>query len=427
MYARARTLTPLENGFLTGLITFFVFIFLFTPSLSHAAASVISQYTGIAEPYAASYGISFDIAEPSTFIATGTLTTLSLPAAPNFTALSGSELFSIRLKDFYDNWVDCQTPEKTADAWGITRTVNDQYAPFVTFGPFSGTQCAIERNDSGSQDRRPFVMESGGLYANLGVMGTGYRFNFTAYGPDVPDPPLCTLTASPTSVTLGDSSTLSWTTTNATAFTLDNSIGAVTPVASSSTLVSATTTTTYTGTATGAGGTVACSAILTVNPVPPPPPPPPAPTSSSPGAISIPYIPPPVAPVVEAPAQAPVATVVSQSAATPTVTKAVPKVVVAKKKPVVKPVVVPIPIVEEIVEAPVAIVVEQPKRVIPPIPQTASVYDAVSAGGLFSEKLIDQIYNYFYIAILLALITALISFFRHRSRLKIINEQTIGN
>ncbi len=406
MYARARIL-----------ITFFVFIFLLAPSLSHATASVISQYTGIAEPYASYYNFTFDIAEPSTFIATGTLTTLSLPVA-GFKNLLGDELFSIQLFNSSGDPVDCQTPEKTTDAWGITRIAKYELAPSVTFGPFTGTQCAIERNDSGSQSRTPVVMKSGAPYGDLGVMGTGFHFNFTAYGPDVPDPPLCTLTASPTAVTLGDSSTLSWTTTNATAFTLDNSIGAVTPVAGSSTSVSATTTTTYTGTATGAGGSIACSATLTINPKPPPP----ATTSSSPGAISIPYIPPPVAPVVEAPAQAPVATVVSQPVATPTVPKAVPKIAVAKKKKVVKPVVVPTPIVEETVEAPVAIVVEQPKRVIPPIPQTASVYDAVSVSQPFSEELINQIHNVLYVAIFLSVVTGLISLFRHRSRLKNYNE-----
>ncbi len=225
--------------------------------------------------------------------------------------------------------------------------------------------------------------------------------------------PTCTLAASPTSVTLGNASTLSWTTTDATSFIIDNSVGTSTPTASGSSSISPATTTPYTGTATGASGTITCATTVTVTEAPPPPPP--ATTSSSPGAISIPYIPPPSAPTVEPPALAPVATATFQSVSS--------RVVVAEKKVIKKPkpVATQTLVVEEPTETP-AVVAVQPKRLIPPIPQTASVYDAVSAGGPFLEKLIDQIYKYFYIAILLAIIAALISLFRYRSRLKNYNE-----
>ncbi len=98
--------------------------------------------------------------------------------------------------------------------------------------------------------------------------------------PPPPAPPTCTISASPTSIQEGSPSTLSWTTTNATTFTIDNAVGSVTPVASSSTSVSPTTTTTYTGTATGPGGSATCPATVTVTTTPPPPPPPPGCTSS---------------------------------------------------------------------------------------------------------------------------------------------------
>lgn len=65
----------------------------------------------------------------------------------------------------------------------------------------------------------------------------------------------------------GSSSTLSWTTTNATSFNIDSGVGAVTPVAAGSTPISPAVTTAYTGTAVGAGGTVTCTAHVTIAPV----------------------------------------------------------------------------------------------------------------------------------------------------------------
>ncbi len=118
--------------------------------------------------------------------------------------------------------------------------------------------------------------------------------NVTVAPPPPPPPPAaptCTLSASPASIQTGDSSTLSWTTANANTFSIDHSVGSVTPVASGRKAVSPTVTTTYTGTATGAGGSVTCSTTVTVTTTPPPPPPPPpsAPTctlSASPTSVN---------------------------------------------------------------------------------------------------------------------------------------------
>src|SRR6266536_2399135 len=71
-----------------------------------------------------------------------------------------------------------------------------------------------------------------------------------------------TLTASPTSIAPGQSSTLSWTTTGATSASIDQGIGAV-PLSGTLT-VSPTTTTKYTLTATGASGSVTSSATIYV-------------------------------------------------------------------------------------------------------------------------------------------------------------------
>ena len=96
--------------------------------------------------------------------------------------------------------------------------------------------------------------------------------------PSAPPPPAAatptvTLQASPGSINKGDSSTLSWNSTDATQLSIAPGVGAVT--AQGSTKVSPSDTTTYTVTATGPGGSSSATATVTVN-APPPPPPPPA-------------------------------------------------------------------------------------------------------------------------------------------------------
>jgi len=76
-----------------------------------------------------------------------------------------------------------------------------------------------------------------------------------------PAPTIDSFSASPSTITNGGSSTLSWTTTNATSCTINGSSVAV----DGSTTVSPTTTTTYTLTATGSGGSVSQNVTVTVN------------------------------------------------------------------------------------------------------------------------------------------------------------------
>jgi peptidoglycan-associated lipoprotein len=83
-----------------------------------------------------------------------------------------------------------------------------------------------------------------------------------------------TLQANPTTVNKGESSTLSWNSTDATQLSIDPGIGAVN--ARGSTKVSPTDSTTYTITATGPGGSASATAAVSVN-APPPPTPAPAP------------------------------------------------------------------------------------------------------------------------------------------------------
>jgi len=93
--------------------------------------------------------------------------------------------------------------------------------------------------------------------------------------PPPPAAPTASLTANPNTIDKGQSTTLTWQTSNATDVSIDG-IGAV--QASGSQQVTPADSTTYTLTAKGAGGTQQATARVTVNAPPPPPPPPPSPT-----------------------------------------------------------------------------------------------------------------------------------------------------
>jgi len=92
--------------------------------------------------------------------------------------------------------------------------------------------------------------------------------------PPPPALPTVTLSASQTMIQQGQSSTLTWSSTNATTLAIDQGVGTVAPQGSMN--VTPQQSTTYTITATGPGGNATASARITVTA--PPPPPPPAPT-----------------------------------------------------------------------------------------------------------------------------------------------------
>jgi peptidoglycan-associated lipoprotein len=86
-----------------------------------------------------------------------------------------------------------------------------------------------------------------------------------------PARPTVTLQASPTSINKGDSTTLSWSSTNATQLSIAPDVGAVSP--EGSTKVAPSNSATYTITATGPGGSADASVRVTVAAPPPAPPP----------------------------------------------------------------------------------------------------------------------------------------------------------
>jgi peptidoglycan-associated lipoprotein len=91
--------------------------------------------------------------------------------------------------------------------------------------------------------------------------------------PPAPARPTVTLQASPGSINKGESSTLSWNSTDATQLNIAPEVGPVT--AQGSTKVTPSESTTYTITASGPGGSATATAMVNVAAPPPPPPPPP--------------------------------------------------------------------------------------------------------------------------------------------------------
>jgi peptidoglycan-associated lipoprotein len=91
-----------------------------------------------------------------------------------------------------------------------------------------------------------------------------------APAPPPPAQPTVTLQANPPVVQRGQSSTLNWSSTNATALNLTPNLGGVAPAGMMS--VSPAASTTYTITASGPGGTATATALVTVTPPPPPAP-----------------------------------------------------------------------------------------------------------------------------------------------------------
>lgn len=99
--------------------------------------------------------------------------------------------------------------------------------------------------------------------------------------PPTPSQPTVTLNANPTTINSGISSTLTWSSTNATSCTSSGAWTGNRPT-SGSLSVSPTSTSTYSLACTGAGGTANASRTVTVNPPNPPPPPP----STKPGDVN---------------------------------------------------------------------------------------------------------------------------------------------
>ncbi|MBK8198176.1 MAG: RHS repeat protein [Acidobacteria bacterium] len=102
-------------------------------------------------------------------------------------------------------------------------------------------------------------------------------YTVTAAGPPLPATaqasvtvyplPTCTLSASPSTILVGQSTTLTWTSANASSASINNGVGSVTPVVGGSVVVTPSVTTTYTLTVTGAlSSQQTAQTAVTVNP-----------------------------------------------------------------------------------------------------------------------------------------------------------------
>jgi hypothetical protein len=107
-----------------------------------------------------------------------------------------------------------------------------------------------------------FIPSTPGSFVFYARAQTSYFTSWTTYAGvtiTVPTPPTCSVTISPNPIAQGHSATVSWTSSNAAGFRI-NQIGYVTPNQSNSTSVSPSQSTDYTGTATSTAGTATCPA-----------------------------------------------------------------------------------------------------------------------------------------------------------------------
>jgi len=113
-------------------------------------------------------------------------------------------------------------------------------------------------------------------FATVGTYTVTFRASASGFKPSTASvvisvlakPSINNFTATPTSITTGQSSTLAWTVTGGTSITINQGVGIVTGLASKS--VSPAATTTYTLTAANAAGSVTATATVSVSTPPPP-------------------------------------------------------------------------------------------------------------------------------------------------------------
>ncbi|MBI4088994.1 PxKF domain-containing protein [Candidatus Kaiserbacteria bacterium] len=164
-----------------------------SPLVASATPSIISQNTSVLQPYTSRVTGNIVVNDPRFFVATGTISSIAFPAAVFRTALIGTETFQIKLVNYYFSQIlDCKTPVKTMDEWGITHIPRDPYAPMVTFGPFTGTQCKINSAASSGPNSIMTWPFRDGMFEGTdypGAMGNWPFYNFTVYGTDIPPPP----------------------------------------------------------------------------------------------------------------------------------------------------------------------------------------------------------------------------------------------
>jgi hypothetical protein len=195
-----------------------------TTTLAAGSYSVVASYSGNAV-----YATSVSAAEPLTIQAPTPAPTVTLAATPTSLALGASSTLS----------------------WTTTNA-----ASCVASGGWTGAEAT-----SGTAAEKPAA--AGTASYTLTCTGTGGSAAATATVTVKAPAPTVTIAASPTSLTLGSSSTLTWSSTNATACTASGGwTGAEATSGTLSETPSAAGSATYTLTCTGTGGSATASATI---------------------------------------------------------------------------------------------------------------------------------------------------------------------
>ncbi len=171
------------------------------------------------------------------------------------------------------------TPAPTLTFSANPTSVNSGGSSTLTWSSTNATGCTASggwsgsRQTSGSQQITNITATTTYTLVCAGAGGNSPTRNATVTVNGTPPPaPTLTFTANPTAVNAGGSSTLTWTTTNATGCTASNGWSGARAAAGNQTINGIMATTTYTLQCTGAGGNVTRSATVTVNPTPAPAP-----------------------------------------------------------------------------------------------------------------------------------------------------------
>ncbi|MBL0211757.1 MAG: heparinase II/III family protein [Holophagaceae bacterium] len=151
-------------------------------------------------------------------------------------------------------------PQGTAPSLPLTYTLPDTATHTHILANLSGSfDVDIVRSASATT----LTLRAGSAHT---ADGTGLLTFTDAGGTQLPS--IASFTATPATITAGQSSTLNWSVSGAASLSIDHGVGAVT---GASQVVSPGATTTYTLTATNAAGSVTATATVTVNPAPQPP------------------------------------------------------------------------------------------------------------------------------------------------------------
>jgi hypothetical protein len=172
------------------------------------------------------------------------------------------------------------SPTSVASGSSSTLTWSSSNATSCTAsGGWTGSKATSGSQSSGAlTSNTTFTLQCTGAGGSVSRSAT---VTITTPTPPPPPPPAgaptVSITANPTSVASGGSSTLTWLSTNATSCTASGGWSGSKAISGTQSMTNLTANRTFTLACTGSGGTTSASATVTVTSTPPPPTPPPAP------------------------------------------------------------------------------------------------------------------------------------------------------